>query len=270
LIQSTLTGAISGILSDTRVLICRPEPAASELASALASMGAECKILPTLAISPLEISPADRQKIMNLDRYQHVIVTSQHAAKLGLEHIDEYWPQFPAEQNWFAMGRKTAKHLDAADINLTSPDKDLSSETLLLQTKLKQVKSQKVLILKGVEGRDLLQQQLEKQGALVDTIELYQRRCPEYDTAHIQKSVQAYDPDYIIALSGETLLNLLSLSKQANISLASYSFILSSRRVANIALEQGIKSNIIPDNLMPIDIIRCIAKVKRTTHNDAG
>jgi len=268
--HSALTGAISGILSDTRILICRPEPSASELASALASMGAECKVLPTLAISPLEISPTDRQKIMNLDHYQHVIVTSQHAAKLGLEQIDEYWPQFPAEQNWFAIGRKTAKQLNAVDLNLIAPDTDLSSETLLLQTELKKVNKQKVLILKGAEGRDLLQQQLEKQGALVDTVALYKRRCPHYDTAHIQKSVQAFDPNYIIALSGETLLNLLSLSKQADISLNSYSFILSSRRVANIALEHGIKSNNIPDNLMPIDIIRCIAKVKRIKQNDAG
>ena len=128
----------------------------------------------------------------------------------------------------------------------------------------------KDLILKGKEGRDLLQQQLEKQGALVDTIALYERRCPEYETPHIQKSVQAFDPNYIIALSGETLLNLISLGKQAGISLDTYSFILSSQRVANIALEHGIKLNNIPDNLMPIDIIRCIAKVKRTKQNDAG
>ena len=119
------------------------------------------------------------------------------------------------------------------------------------------------MILKGSEGRSLLQQELEKKGAIVDSLALYSRRCPDYSNEHLQESIEHFDPSYIIALSGETLLNLLTLSKQANIDLKPHNFVLSSRRVANIALKEGLKLTHIANNLMPMDIIRCIIKARK-------
>jgi len=264
LTNPALSGALSGILSGVRILICRPEPSASELATALESMGASCKLLPTLSIYPIEIDTADRQTVMGLDQYQHIIVTSQHAAKYGLAEIDAYWPQFPLQQNWFAIGRKTAKELSQADINLVTPEGDLTSEKLLQHNKLKKIRNNRVLILKGKDGRQTLQSELEKRGAQVSALELYVRNCPQYSKEYLQQSVQDFDPDYTIALSGETLLNLISLCQHADIDLKSRSFVLSSQRVANIALEHGLKTSYIPSNLMPIDIIRCIAKARKT------
>ena len=137
---------IQQLLPDTRVLICRPEPSASELSKVLESVGSICKVMPTLKISPLEITAEARQKIMNIDQYDHIIVVSQHAAALGLSIIDEYWPQFPTQQNWFAIGRKTANSLKSADLKLIEPNDDLNSEALLRSESLVNDRNEKLLI----------------------------------------------------------------------------------------------------------------------------
>lgn len=257
---------IQKLLPDSRVLICRPEPSASELSKVLESVGAECEILPMLIIQPLEISAEARQKIMNLDQYDHVIVVSQHAAILGLSIIDEYWPQFPLQQNWFAIGRKTANSLKPAGVNLVEPNADLNSEALLSNKLLTKVSGAKVLILKGRAGRDTIENALNKRGATVDTISLYERICPEYSSQALEASLIKFNPNYIVALSGETLTNLIKLSKGLKAELQSKAFILSSERVANIARDEGYTLTYIAHNLMPMDIIRCIAKARKEIH----
>jgi len=257
---------IQPLLPDSRVLICRPEPSASELAKVLQSVGAECEVLPTLLIKPLELNAQARQKVIDIDQYDHVIVVSQHAATLGLSVIDEYWPQFPINQSWFAIGRKTSNVLKPANLELIEPNKDLSSEALLKISELKDVKNKKILILKGKEGRNKLELELSARGATVDTIELYERICPIYSSAELEASLVMFNPNYIVALSGETLLNLIKLSQSANIDLHNKALILSSERVANIAREHGLNLIYIANNLMPMDIIRCIAKARKAIH----
>jgi len=257
---------IQKLLPDTRVLICRPEPSASELSKVLESVGSTCVVMPTLKIRPLEITPEARQKIMNIDQYDHVIVVSQHAASLGLTIIDEYWPQFPIQQNWFAIGRKTANCLKPADLKLIEPNEDLNSEALLDTKLLAEVGGQKVLILKGKDGRNTIESALNKRGATVDTISLYERICPEYSVAELEASLLEFNPSYIVALSGETLSNLIEMSKSVKVELQKKAFILSSERVANIARDQGFKLTYIANNLMPMDIIRCIAKARKEIH----
>lgn len=260
--NSTLPSKVSSILGGTHVLICRPEESAKALASALSALGAKCNILPTLDIKEVPISAHEKQCLLSLDQYRYVIVTSQHAAKIGLDLVDTYWPQFPIEQTWLAIGQKTASILSAENLTLLSPERDMTSETLLNLPLLSKVKDQKILILKGKEGRDTLQQVLTKRHAVVDSIELYERKCPNYSSTEIQAALIEFQANYIVTLSGETLLNLISLCEQNNIDLSSKTFIVPSHRVANIAYEHGFKSVLIPANLKPIDLIKSI-----TNHN---
>lgn len=256
--QNSTQFSAPALLRGQRILICRPEPAASELSSALSAMGAECKCLPMLSIEAVALSAIDRQRIMNLDQFHQVIVISQHAAKLGMDEIDAYWPQLPLKQDWFAIGRKTAATLQHADLALTSPVHDLNSEKLLEHPAFKDIDGKKILILKGQNGRETLQQELSKRGANVESVSLYQRKRPNYTAEEITDALSTFSPSFIVALSGETLTNLIEYCRPLNIDLSNKSFILSSTRVANIAHEHGIKHCYIPNNLMPIDIIRCI------------
>ena len=258
---------IEPVLAGERLLICRPEPSASALATTLTSVGAQCELLPTIAIIPLALGAAAREQLRHLDQYQQVIVVSQHAAELGLSVLSEFWPELPAEQKWYAIGRKTAEHLApaiaASMAKLIAPESDLVSEELLGLAELQSIRGQKILLLKGKGGRSTLQSELLARGAKGATVELYERICPTYSQRALEEKLELFDPSYIVALSGETLTNLILLSTQAKIDLRQRKLILPSARVAQLAMEQGFKLTYVPDNLMPIDIIRCVARARR-------
>jgi len=254
---------IKPILEGCSVLVCRPEPSASSLAQVLTSVGARTETLPCIDITPLELSGAEHDCIINLDRFEHVIVISQHAAELGMSLIDQYWPQFPAAQTWHAIGRQTARNLPSDLLALTTPHADLTSEELLQQPAFAQIKNKKVLILKGRGGRSTLHDKLAAQGANVSLVELYERQIPSYSSTTLQSKITQFDPDYFIALSGETLINLANMFDQCGYDPKQKGFILSSNRVANIAIERGFNLTYVPKNLMPIDIIQCISKARR-------
>jgi uroporphyrinogen-III synthase len=254
---------IKPILEGCKVLVCRPEPSASALAHVLSSVGASVEKLPGIDIVPLALSGVEKDHILNLDQFDHVIVISQHAAEIGISHIDQYWPQFPSNQKWHAIGRQTARSLPDELPSLNTPSADLTSEELLEDSDFSKLKNKKVLILKGRGGRSTLHDKLSRLGASVSLVELYERRVPSYSSAHLNSKLTDFDPDYFIALSGETLTNLVAMFKQCEYDASQKGFILSSNRVANIAIEHGFNLIYVPKNLMPIDIIQCISKAQR-------
>lgn len=251
------------LLAGQRVLICRPEPAASALQNALEAVGAQCQRLPCLEIKALELDGAARDKILNLDRYAQVIALSQHAATLAGELVDQYWPQQPIAQQWHAIGRKTAQALQAEGIELKTSDSDMTSEQLLEHPDLQDLSGQKILLLKGENGRKKLAQVLAQRGAEVDSLELYKRLRPDYDKAILTQVFEDFKPQFIITLSGETLENLHHFAKQINARLGQTRFIVSSNRVAKLAASLGYPLSYSPSNLMPMDIITTIIAARR-------
>lgn len=261
---------IQPILKDIPILICRPEPSATELDNALSAMGAQCHKLPGLAIHSVTPTDAERQHILNLDQYTHVIALSQHAAVPALELIDEYWPQFPVQQSWFAIGRATANTLAQHVETLIQPEADLTSEDLLALPELADMNDSRVLILKGRNGRTVIEEALLKRGAkAVDNIELYERITPSYSDADIRSGLVEFKARYIIALSGETVKNIKTMANQIHCDLSEHHLIVPSERVAQVAMQQGFKLTYIPNNLKPIDIIRCIANIEGQIKRDS-
>ena len=104
-----------------RLLLTRPAEESAALAHELAAAGIFSTSLPLLAIRPLALTDVQRALIASLDRYCAVIVVSKPAARLGLELVNQYWPQAP-RQKWFSVGAATAQiladyGLDVATLN---------------------------------------------------------------------------------------------------------------------------------------------------------
>lgn len=250
------------ILKQQRVLLCRPEAAGKEMAAAIDSVGGKCLSFPCIDIKEIALTESGKSFVMNLDQYDHVIVVSQHAADLALKHIDHYWPQLPAQQRWHAIGRKTAQILLSNDVACDAPVGDMDSEQLLSKADLEELDDQKVLLLKGHEGRTVIAQELTKRGAKVDQLELYKRTKPTYSVSEIKEALVNFEPQILIALSAETLVNLHQFANQIGVNLLDRHLIVSSKRVAGIARDLGFHLTYVPDNLKAIDIIRCIARIK--------
>lgn len=148
------------------------------LATKLDLLNVRTRGMPLLHIEPQVETPGQRQVLLDIDRYQAVIVVSPVAARLGLERLEDYWPQMPVGIDWFAVGKSTAEVLQAAGLPVQVPGLGQDSEAVLALPRwqaLLQAGDLKVLIWRGAGGREHLAEQLRMQGARVDYLELYHR-----------------------------------------------------------------------------------------------
>jgi len=233
-----------------RVLLTRPQGSNEALAKALKEAGYEVEVLPLLAIEPLPESAQHRQLVMNIDHYQHVICTSQHAARILLEALDQYWPQLPTGINWYALGSTSATHLQRQALKVICPQHGHTSEDLLKVNELLNIRQQKVLIVKGRGGRDYLASQLVARGAKVDALELYQRVATAHPTATITRLLAAWRADIAVLLSCETLTRFSALRSQhippeANTDWPQLKVIVPSERVAEAAEAAGYQALVV-------------------------
>lgn len=221
------------------VLVTRPEPQAQHLLKELGRLGANAMALPAIAIKEVALSPADKQKIINLDSYAAIFVVSTNAANLGMQWIDRYWPQLPVHTTWYAVGGATAKALAAFGIAAQVSDSGVDSEALLALPSLQHPDAQRVLILKGIGGREFLAQTLQKRGATVESLCLYQREKVTYGQTEILALLGEHRPDIILVTSVAILESLDELLSPCYENLKSVNLVVASDRIAQAAKRLG-------------------------------
>ncbi|QCF27368.1 uroporphyrinogen-III synthase [Hydrocarboniclastica marina] len=227
------------VLSGRRILVCRPEPRASELCRELQRSGADARALPMLAIAPVPETGALRTAVMNFDQFRHVIVVSPIAAGFLLDYLDQWWPQRPTGQAWYAVGSGTAGLLEQADISCLRAEQGHDSESLLQLPELARLDNQKLAIVGGEGGRNLLAEELTQRGGLVSKLALYRRLKPDYAEERLVEALVDFDPQALVVLSGETLNNLLSLGQNVDNRLRLRGLLVPTARVAEQARSAG-------------------------------
>lgn len=239
------TGPEAGL----RILVCRPEPEASQLADAIRSAGHTPLVLPLIERQPLPETPGQRSMIQDLDLFHHIIAVSPYAARQLLARIDPWWPQFPTGIHWYGVGKGTASVLESAGLNPVSPTRGWTSEALLEAPDLTDLRHQKVLIARGDRGRELLRETLEDRGASVTTLPLYKRESPDYSPERLHQILGDEPVHVIIALSGETLNNLIALGENSVHNLYNVLLVVPADRVAEKAREAGFRRVLVPRGL---------------------
>jgi uroporphyrinogen-III synthase len=120
----------------------------------------------------------------------------------------------PTGVQWYTLGRTSAVPLQNLTLIVHCPEQGHTSEDLLQLHSLTQVAGQKILLVKGKGGRDLLQHNLMQRGAYVTLLELYQRVGINYPLSVINQILMEWRPDAIVMLSGETIGQFRSLSRE--------------------------------------------------------
>lgn len=219
----------------------RPEGQAGPLLALLGEAGYRPVHQPLLILEPLPaLTPAERQCLLDLDRYQHVIFISANAVRFGMDRIEDFWPQLPAGIHWYAIGETTAALLAGYGVTPITPGEAMSSEGLLAVPELGSVAGQRVLIVKGEGGRATLRQTLSGRGASVDELACYRRRCPKIAPGALAAMLRAARVDVVMLSSGEGLQNLLTLlSREETTKFRHICLVVPSTRVAGMAREAG-------------------------------
>lgn len=196
-------------LDRIRALVTRPKDQGRPLTEAIIRHQGQAWQVPMLAIVPTAVSPAMGATLLDLDLFQKIIVTSANAARHGLALIDSCWPQLPVGLHWYAIGTATARVLASRGIRVRWPVQGFDSEALLAMASLKAVSGERVLLIKGQGGRQLLRATLQQRGARVSCLESYRRERPDHGGATLLAQLDRHDINVLLCASGETLDNVL-------------------------------------------------------------
>lgn len=203
-----MTGATAQSLGGRTIWLTRPAAQVASLQQQLERLGADVLCLPMLVIEPVTPTGVNKQRLLDLDHYDLVFYVSSNAATLGLDAIHDYWPQYPAHIQNFAVGPGTAAVLQQRGLDVAYPTERMSSEAMLALPQLQDITGKKALIVRGVGGREILAEGLQARGASVDYAELYRRLAPVHDAALLQQHYREHKPDAVVVSSAEALDHL--------------------------------------------------------------
>lgn len=224
------------------VLLTRAEGQNETLARLLEAFSIRPKIFPMLAIEACVLDDRQRQLIIDLDRFDHIVFVSQNAVIFAMDLLEQYWPQWPAHLRWHAVGEATAALLRCRDIDPLVPTQH-STEGILASDVFKRVEGDKILIVRGIGGRELLAQALRERGADVQYLEVYVRRPVTLD-AGTRQNLLASLPAVAAVYSGETLQ---ALAQNLDSVREGLSIVVPSGRVGRVAAELGFTSIAVAD-----------------------
>lgn len=245
----------------SNVLVTRPQGQAQALCAAVAAQGAAAHCLPMLQLLPLaKPAPAQRQQLLDLDHYQHIVFVSGNAVRYGMAWIESFWPQLPVGLAWYAVGDGTARLLTPYGINACTPGPEMTSEGLLALPQLRQVKGERVLIVKGEGGRQTLLKELLSRGARVDELACYRRVAPAMEPGELASRLLQWQIDLVMISSGEGLCNMLALlSQRETTKFRAITLLVPSLRVAEMAQAAGFERVITADNASDGAMLRALA-----------
>src|SRR5579859_6308566 len=145
-------------LQGVGVLVTRPELQAMPLCRLLEAQGATTLRLPALEIRPLKDRRALAEQLGALYSFDVIIFTSANAVRFGVSFLDQR-----RDLTLAAIGPATARALNQAGYRVAiNPPNAFDTEALLSHSKLAHVSGHRILLIKGSDGRLLLQQELTR------------------------------------------------------------------------------------------------------------
>ena len=172
-----------GPLQGVGVLVTRPADQAEPLCRALEAAGADVLRLPALDILPVADFEPDSLGVAAVP-IDVVIFTSANAVRFGAPWVAGLEGPGSGRPAIAAIGPATARALVGAGLEATLiPAGGFDSEALLRHPALATLDGRRVLLVKGVGGRELVPAVLRERGADVVIAEVYRRRPALHSSA---------------------------------------------------------------------------------------
>jgi uroporphyrinogen-III synthase len=234
-----VTQTLAGLV----VVVTRPAHQASRFIGLLKGRGAEPVPFPTIAIEPVPLDGRTRAALVG-ESVDWVVYTSGNAVEQGLSQLGR-----PRTAKVAAIGRATARALETAGVHVDAlPATGADSEGLLALPQFGDPAGKRVLVVKGVGGRDALRTGLEARGATVTLAEVY-RRVPVRPAAGAVDALRRgceTETTVIAVTSVEVLESLLELAMQSRITrLGDACLLVPGERVATAARRLGWRGSIV-------------------------
>jgi len=259
-------------LQGCSVVITRPAAQAQGLADLIGASGGHTVLFPVLKITDAVDKSALDKLIQEIAQYSILIFISPNAVKYGLAYLLKH-TQIPSSCRIAAVGKGTARaanDLLQHDIDIVPAAFDgqsggYNTESLLKLPELVSVKDQRIAIIRGNGGRELLASTLRERGAKVSYICSYTRSIPDDNKLAQRLKTLNSERDNVKQLcvtvtSGESLTNFVSLlASNANSWLNNVQLIVINARLVTIAKKLGFKIEpLIAYNASDLAIAECV------------
>jgi uroporphyrinogen-III synthase len=201
----------TGALHGQTIVITRPVDQAKKLASLITQAGGEPVLFPLIAISPLNDYRQFDAVISELNQYDWAIFISSNAVQNGMPRMVKLG--IPPALKFAAIGPVTAQELQQFGVKqVLIPEGRFDSESLLALPDMHAMQGKKVIIVRGVGGREVLADTLRKRGAQVTFAECYQRVNPQTDCQYLTTLWAQKKLHGIVVTSSEAMRYLLDLA----------------------------------------------------------
>lgn len=237
---------MDGPLAGIRALVTRPAGQAPALVQAIRAAGGVAVGFPLLEIVPLAIDDhaerATLAAVLNaLDEFALAIFASHNAVQALFDELQRTGSRLPSALRCLAVGAATALRLHEAGIACVGGEATMDSEELLARPELTAVAGQRIVIFRGVGGREHLADELTARGASVTRCALYRRRAPASSPAQLHAVLTRECINTVLLSSGEGLANLLALlGRSAAGTIGSqFAVVTPGERVASLARSAG-------------------------------
>ncbi len=201
-------------LQGVGVLVTRPEQQAMPLCRLLEMQGAHALRLPAVEIKAIGNRRETAARLGELGSFDLIVFTSANAVRFGATLLDQ-----KRDLPLAAVGPATARALNQAGYRVAvQPLESFDSEGLLKHPRLEHPSGNRILIVRGSNGRPLLDQVLAQRGAEVATAEVYARvpaQPGQAVLAALLNNFTAGEVQVITATSLEIAENLLKLAAPA-------------------------------------------------------
>ncbi len=176
----------------------------------LETLGAATTRLPAITIRPLPAHGGQEPLIDVAPGYDLIVFVSANAVRFGVRLLGQR-----RDLTLAAVGPATLRALNQAGFRVAiTPGGGFDTEALLAHPRLLQPAGQRVLIIKGEGGRELLETELARRGAVVTTASVYARQRATLDpprAAALLEQFAAGALQVVTATSVEIGLSLLAM-----------------------------------------------------------
>ncbi len=197
------------------VVVTRAREQASGLVRTLGDLGAKVYEFPTITVQPLADYNEVDEQVKALAQWDWCVFTSVNGVKKFWERMDKlgFDARIFASVEVAAIGPATADALRDRGINPDFVPEKYVAEHVVAGLLERGVKGKKVLIPRAKVAREVLPQELEKAGAEVKILPVYETKLTQESSTEIVEAMEKGKLDYVTFTSSSTVDNFFDLVK---------------------------------------------------------
>lgn len=231
--------AINKPLQNLGIAITRPVDQAKKLSALISEAGGTPILFPLIEITALSDYSQFETVIKDIAEYDWAIFISSNAVQHGMPWLLKLG--IPSNLQFAAIGPVTASELKAFGVGeILIPKDSFDSESLLAQPEMHKVAGKKILLVRGVGGRDVLAETLRERGSLVTFAECYRRINPQTNCDLLAQLYSKNRLHGIVITSSEAMRHLLDLAGDSEW-LKNITLFVNHARIAELPLQRGLK-----------------------------